>query len=62
MKKAWSDLKSFITVIVMGLFAYCIVRQIPIPEELKQITIMVVSFFLGSKVGQSISNNDKEEN
>ena len=51
MKKAWSDLKSFITVVVLGLFAYCVIRQIPINEELKQITIMVVSFFLGSKVG-----------
>ena len=52
MKKAWNDLKSFITVLVMILFAYCILRQIPIPEELKQITIMVVSFFLGTKVAK----------
>lgn len=50
MKKAWSDLKSFITVTVMLLFAYCIIFKIPIAEELKQITIMVVSFFLGTKV------------
>lgn len=49
MKKAWNDLKSFITVIIMFLFAYCILRQIPIPEELKIITTSVVSFFLGTK-------------
>ncbi len=49
MKKAWNDLKSFITVTVMLLFAYCIIFKMPIPEELKTITISVVSFFLGSK-------------
>ncbi len=52
MKKAWSDLKSFITVVIMALFAYCILLRIPIPEELKQITIMIVSFFLGTKVNK----------
>lgn len=55
MKKAWSDLKSFITVTVMFLFAYCVVFNLPIPEELKIITTSVVSFFLGSK-----SNYKKE--
>ncbi len=55
MKKAWSDLKSLITVVVMGLFAYCIIIQTPVPEELKQITIMVVSFFLGSKTNKNDS-------
>ena len=53
MKKAWTDLKSFITVVIMALFAYCIILNIQIPEELKQITIMVVSFFLGTKVNQT---------
>ena len=53
MKKAWTDLKSFITVVIMALFAYCIILKIQIPEELKQITIMVVSFFLGTKVNQT---------
>lgn len=52
MKKAWNDLKSFITVAVMFLFAYCVLRQIAIPEELKSITLMVVSFFLGSKASE----------
>lgn len=55
MKKAWSDLKSFITVTVMFLFAYCVIFNLSIPEELKIITTSVVSFFLGSK-----SNNKKE--
>lgn len=55
MKKAWSDLKSFITVITMLLFAYCIVRQVPIDETLKTTLATVVGFFLGSKI------NSKED-
>ena len=51
MKKAWTDLKSFITVITMLLFAYCIVRGIPLDETLKTTLATVVGFFLGSKIG-----------
>ena len=58
MKKAWNDLKSFITVIILFLFSYCIIRQIPIPEELKLITNTVVSLFLGTKVPKE---SDKDE-
>ena len=58
MKKAWTDLKSFITVAVISLFAYCVIWQIEIPEELKSITLMTVSFFLGSKANK---NDDKKE-
>ena len=56
MKKAWNDIKSFITVITMLLFAYCIVLQIPIPSELQNVVAIVVGFFLGSKInkGESI--------
>lgn len=50
MKKAWDDLKSFITVITMLLFAYCIIRMIPIPTELQNVVSVVVGFFLGSKI------------
>lgn len=60
MKKAWDDLKSFITVAVMFLFAYCVIRQIPIPEELKSITLMTVSFFLGSKVNDKKGSDNNE--
>lgn len=52
MKKAWSDLKSFITVITMLLFAYCIITRIPIPNELQNVLATVVGFFLGSKVNK----------
>lgn len=52
MKKAWTDLKSFITVIIMLLLAYCVILRIDIPAELKEITLMVVSFFLGSKANK----------
>ena len=49
MKKAWTDLKSFITVITMLLFAYCVIIKMPIPNELQNILATVVGFFLGSK-------------
>ena len=52
MKKAWSDLKSFITVVTMMLFAYCVITQIPIPNELQNVLATVVGFFLGSKVNK----------
>ncbi len=57
MKKAWTDLKSFITVVVMFLFAYCIIRQIPIDETLKSVLATVVGFFLGAK---SVKNKEGE--
>ena len=62
MKKAWNDNKSFITVSVMILFGYCIIRQIQVPEELKNITLMVVSFFLGTKVQKESDNNGNDNN
>ena len=58
MKKALSDIKSFVTVAVIFLFGYCIIRQIEIPEELKSITLMTVSFFLGSKVPKQEKGGD----
>ena len=58
MKKAWTDLKSFITVITMLLFAYCIVRRIPLDETLKTTLATVVGFFLGSKIGKEGDDND----
>lgn len=50
MKKAWTDLKSFITVVTMLLFAYCIVLKLPVPSELQNVLSVVVGFFLGSKI------------
>lgn len=52
MKKAWTDLKSFITVITMILFSYCVIRQIPIPNELQNVLATVIGFFLGSKTSK----------
>jgi biotin transporter BioY len=51
-KKAWTDLKSFITVVTILLFAYCVIRQIPIPNELQNVLATVVGFFLGSKLSK----------
>lgn len=50
MKKAWTDLKSFITVSIILLFAYCVIMRLPAPEELKNALNIVLGFFLGSKV------------
>lgn len=52
MKKAWTDIKSFITVITMLLFGYCIVREMQIPSELQNVVATVVGFFLGSKINK----------
>lgn len=49
MKKAWDDLKSFITVVTILLFAYCVIIKMPIPNELQNVLATVVGFFLGSK-------------
>ena len=58
MKKAWDDLKSFITVVTMLLFAYCIIRRIPIDETLKTVLSTVVGFFLGTQSSKKGDDND----
>ena len=52
MKKSWNDIKSFITVITMLLFAYCIIFQKPIDDTLKTVLSTVIGFFLGSKINK----------
>lgn len=62
MKKAWSDIRSFITVVTMLLLAYCVIARIPIPEYLKEIVTIVVSFFLGvqsEKLGRVKKEGDE---
>ena len=44
------DVKSIITITILFLFSYCIIKQLPIPEELKNALGVVLGFFLGSKV------------
>lgn len=53
MKKAWNDIKSFITVATFILFAYCVILQLEIPQELQTVLTTVVGFFLGA---QSVKN------
>lgn len=53
MKKAWSDMKSFVTVMIMFLFAYCVVFRLPIDETLKQAIGFVLGMFLGSKIKEN---------
>lgn len=52
MFKMFTDLKSFITVVTMLLFAYCIIAKVPLDETLKAVVMTVVGFFLGSKVSK----------
>lgn len=61
MIKAWNDLKSFITVVTMSLFAYCIIMRIPIPDELQHIVSMVVGVFLGSKINNTKTQEVENE-
>lgn len=49
MKKAWNDIKSFITVSTFLLFGYCVILQLPIPQELQTVLTTVVGFFLGTQ-------------
>lgn len=49
MKKAWSDIKSFITVATFLLFGYCVILQLSIPQELQTVLTTVVGFFLGTQ-------------
>ena len=58
MKKAWSDLKSFITVVILFLFAYCIIRQIPIDETLKSSLGTVLGFFLGAQAAKNTKEGE----
>lgn len=57
MKKAWTDIKSFITVATFILFAYCVILKIEVPQELQTVLTTVVGFFLGA---QSMKNNGGE--
>lgn len=59
MKKAWTDMKSFITVTIMLLFAYCIVFRLSIDETLKQAIGFVLGFFLGSKIEKTTTKEGK---
>jgi hypothetical protein len=61
MKKAWNDIKSFITVATFILFAYCIVLQLEIPQELETILTTVVGFFLGAQ-SNKINGGSKNDN
>ena len=61
MKKAWDDIKSFITVITMLLFSYCVIRQIPIPNELQNVLATVIGFFIGSKINKEDIKEKIEE-
>lgn len=49
MKKAWDDIKSFITVATFILFGYCVILQLDIPQELQTVLTTVVGFFLGAQ-------------
>ena len=52
-------MKSFITVTIMLLFAYCIVFRLPIDETLKQAIGFVLGFFLGSKIEKATTKEGK---
>ena len=57
MKKAWTDIKSFITVATFILFAYCVILKVEVPQELQTVLTTVVGFFLGT---QSMKSNGGE--
>lgn len=61
MKKAWTDIKSFITVATFILFGYCVILQLNIPQELQTVLTTVVGFFLGTQAERNKKGNDNNE-
>ena len=60
MKKCWDDIKSFITVITMLLFAYCIVVKSSVPQELQSGVVTVIGFFLGAQSVKKEGGNNND--
>lgn len=50
MKKAWDDVKSFITIMSTIVYLTCIILQINIPEYFRTIYLMEISFYFGTQV------------
>ena len=40
-----------ITVIVLGLIVYLLVTRQPVPDQVWNLTVLVIGFYFGSKVG-----------
>jgi hypothetical protein len=64
MKQFWDLFKqsviiqSLVTVILIGVYAYQVVRGQPTPDTFINIMMIVIGFWFGSKVGYSQGQND----
>ncbi len=43
--------QAIITTLVIGIYGYCVIAGIVVPMELKDLLILVISFYFGSKLG-----------
>lgn len=60
MKKAWDDVKSFITIISTIVYLTCIILKIDIPEYFRNVYLMEISFYFGTQF-QKLANKVKGE-
>lgn len=58
MKKAWDDVKSFITIISTIVYLTCIISKIDIPEYFRNVYLMEISFYFGTQF-QKLANKVK---
>ncbi len=49
MKKAWEDVKSFITITSTIVYLTCILLKIDIPEYFRNVYLMEISFYFGTQ-------------
>jgi hypothetical protein len=48
--------QSIITILVLATCVYLWLTGVPLPEDLKSITLVIVGFFFGSKTANGIAN------
>lgn len=55
MKKAWDDVKSFITIASTIVYLTCIIMQIDVPEYFRNIYLMEISFYFGTQFQKAVN-------
>ena len=44
-----------ITLVVIGVYAYLVLAGMPVPDDFKQITLLIVGFFFGQKAARPVT-------
>lgn len=56
------DVKSLVTFVLTGVFAYLSVKGTVSGQEFLSVFIMIISFYFGTQAGKKEEKEDKEEN